>query len=65
MTDQNQAVPAVIKLSLSVEDVNFVLYALGELPTKTGAFPLTMKIRAQAEPQVPEPAAPVEEPKAA
>ena len=43
-----------IKLELPVEDVNFVLQMLGELPSKTGAFVLMMKIKEQADPQVPE-----------
>jgi hypothetical protein len=42
-----------IKLDLSVEDVNFILGQLGELPSKTGAFMLMMKIKEQADPQVP------------
>ena len=43
-----------IKLELPVEDVNFVLQMLGELPSKTGAFVLMRKIKEQADPQVPE-----------
>lgn len=43
----------MIKLELTVEEVNAILQVLGELPTKTGAFPLVMKIKEQAEPQVP------------
>jgi hypothetical protein len=50
---------APIKLDLTVEEVNGILAALGELPTKTNAFMLMEKIRNQATPQVP-----VEEPKA-
>jgi len=46
----------VIKLELSVEEVNAILNVLGELPTKSGAWPLVMKIKEQAEPQVPPPA---------
>ncbi len=49
-----------ISLSLSVEEVNAILGVLGDLPTKTGAFPLVMKIKEQADAQVaqanPEPA---------
>jgi hypothetical protein len=45
----------VIKLELSVEEVNAILGVLGDLPTKTGAWPLVMKIKEQAEPQVPKP----------
>lgn len=44
-----------IKLDLAVEDVNFILAMLGDLPSKTGAFLLMMKIKEQADPQVPAP----------
>ena len=43
----------MIKLELSVDEVNAILQVLGDLPTKTGAFPLVMKIKEQAEPKVP------------
>jgi hypothetical protein len=43
----------MIKLELSIEAVNFILGTLGELPSKTGAWPLIMQIKEQAEPQVP------------
>ena len=46
----------MIKLELSVEEVNAILGVLGDLPTKTGAWPLVMKIKEQAELQVPKPA---------
>jgi len=46
----------VINLELSVEEVNAILQVLGDLPTKTGAWPLIVKIKEQAESQVePEP----------
>jgi hypothetical protein len=45
----------MIKLELSIDAVNFILQVLGELPTKTGAFPLVMNIKEQADPQVPPP----------
>jgi len=38
-----------IPLSLTTEEVNFVLQVLGELPTKSGAFPLCAKIQQQAQ----------------
>lgn len=44
----------MVKLELTVEEVNAILQVLGELPTKTGAWPLIVKIKQQAEPQVPE-----------
>jgi hypothetical protein len=42
-----------ISLKLSVEEVNSVLQVLGELPSKTGAWPLIVKIKNQAEEQLP------------
>jgi hypothetical protein len=44
-----------LTLKLTVEEVNGILQVMGELPTKTGAFPLVMKIKAQADAQVPKP----------
>ena len=41
-----------INLSLSVEEVNAVLQTLGNLPTSSGAWPLVVKIKEQAEAQV-------------
>lgn len=38
-----------VKLSLSTEEVTAILSVLGDLPTKTGAWGLLMKIKAQAE----------------
>lgn len=49
----------MIKLELTIEEVNGILAVLGDMPTKSGAWPLVMKIKEQAEPQVPK-----EEPKA-
>lgn len=43
----------MIELSLTVEEVNAILRVLGDLPTKTGAWPLIVKIKEQAEPQAP------------
>jgi hypothetical protein len=45
----------MIKLELSVEEVNGILAVLGDLPSKTGAYPLMMKIKEQAEAQVEQP----------
>ena len=42
-----------ITLDLTVEEVNAILQVLGELPTKTGAFPLVIKIKEQADAQMP------------
>jgi len=44
-----------IKLELSVNEVNYILQMLGELPTKTGAWNLLANIKNQADPQVPAP----------
>lgn len=41
-----------IQLSLEVEEVNALLNVLGELPSKTGAYPLILKIKEQGEAQV-------------
>ena len=43
----------MIKLDLTIEEVNFVLQVLGELPTKSGAWVLLQKIKEQANSQVP------------
>jgi hypothetical protein len=47
-----------ITLNVTLNEVEGILAGLGELPTKTGAFALLMKIRAQTEAQLPK-----EEPK--
>lgn len=41
-----------IELKLTVNEVNALLQVLGELPTKTGVFPLAVKIKQQADEQV-------------
>lgn len=46
----------MITLTLTVDEINAVLQTLGNLPTSSGAFPLLMKIKEQAEAQItPEP----------
>lgn len=47
-----------LRLNLTIDEVNGILQVLGDLPTKSGAYPLVMKIKEQAEPQIPK-----EEPK--
>ena len=47
-----------LHLTLTVDEVNGILQVLGDLPTKSGAYPLVMKIKEQAEQQIPK-----EEPK--
>jgi hypothetical protein len=44
-----------INLVLTIEEVNALLNVLGELPTKTGAWNLVVKIKQQAETQVEKP----------
>jgi hypothetical protein len=45
----------VITLTLTVAEINFILTALGETPSKTGAWNLIVAIKEQADPQfVPE-----------
>ena len=43
-----------IELKLTVEEVNAILGVLGDLPTKSGAWPLLLKIKEQAESQAKE-----------
>ena len=43
----------MIKIELSLEEVNSILHVLGELPTRMNAYPLLMKIKEQAEAQLP------------
>lgn len=42
----------MITLELTTEEVNAILQVLGELPSKSGAWPLIVKIKEQAESQV-------------
>lgn len=39
----------MIKLELTVEEVNIILQTLGNLPTSSGVWPLAVKIKEQAE----------------
>lgn len=41
-----------INLTLSVEEVNGLLSVLAELPTRTGAWPLFLKLQEQAKNQL-------------
>ena len=45
----------IITIQLTVEEINGVLQTLGQLPTSSGAWPLLMKIKTQAEEQLPSP----------
>jgi len=40
-------------LELDVNEINFVLQTLGQLPSSSGCWPLIIKIKEQAEAQVP------------
>ena len=42
-----------VTLRLSIEEVNGILQTLGQLPTSSGAWPLVVKIKEQAESQIP------------
>ena len=41
-----------INLVLTLDEVNAILAVLGDLPTKSGSYPLIIKIKGQADPQV-------------
>jgi isocitrate dehydrogenase kinase/phosphatase len=41
-----------INLALQLDEVNAILQVLGDLPTKSGAYPLVLKIKEQAEQQI-------------
>ena len=42
-----------VTLTLTVDEINGVLQTHGQLPTSSGAWPLLMKIKTQAEAQLP------------
>ena len=42
-----------MKLEFEVNEINFILQTLGELPSKSGVWPLILKIQEQAEKQLP------------
>jgi len=42
-----------MKLELDVNEINFVLQTLGNLPSSSGCWPFIVKIKEQAEAQVP------------
>jgi hypothetical protein len=42
----------MIKLELSIEEVNGILQTLGQLPSSSGVWPLICKIKEQGEAQV-------------
>ena len=42
-----------LKITLTIDEVNAILQTLGNLPTSSGAWPLVVKIKEQAEGQLP------------
>ena len=44
----------MIKLELEQNEVEAIMTVLGDLPTKSNAWPLVMKIQQQAAPQIPQ-----------
>ena len=42
-----------MKLELETNEVQFILNVLGEMPAKSGVWPLLLKIKDQADAQVP------------
>ena len=42
-----------MKLELEVNEINFVLQTLGNLPSSSGVWPLIVKIKEQADAQFP------------
>lgn len=49
-----------VTLSVTANEAQFLLRVLGELPTKSGAFPLAAKIEKQANAQLAQAPAPVD-----
>ena len=41
-----------MKIEMTVEEVNFIIRVLGDLPTKSGAWPLIVSLKDQADSQV-------------
>jgi len=41
-----------MKLELDVNEINFVLQTLGQLPSSSGVWPLIVKIKEQADKQL-------------
>ena len=42
-----------MKFELDINEINFVLQTLGNLPSSSGVWPLIVKIKEQAESQLP------------
>ena len=41
--------------NLTIEEINLILAGLSELPTKSGAYPVAMKVKTQADAQLAPP----------
>ena len=44
-----------LQINLDENDINVILAILGDMPSKTGTWPLMMKIKVQADAQLVEP----------
>jgi hypothetical protein len=42
-----------MNLELDINEINFILQTLGHLPSSSGVWPLIVKVKEQAEAQVP------------
>ena len=49
-----------MKLELDPNEVQFILNVLGEMPAKSGVWPLILKVKDQAEAQTPKDASTVQ-----
>ena len=50
-----------LQISLEENEINAILAILGDMPSKSGTWPLMMKIKVQADAQIVDPEEPVEE----
>ena len=50
-----------LQISLDENEINAILAILGDMPSKSGTWPLMMKIKVQADAQMVDPEEPVEE----
>jgi hypothetical protein len=50
-----------MNLNLEQNEVQFILNVLGELPSKSGVWPLIVKVKEQAEAQLPKDEQPPQE----
>jgi hypothetical protein len=50
-----------VQISLEENEINAILAILGDMPSKSGTWPLMMKIKVQADAQMVDPEEPVEE----